>query len=161
MASYIPDLTRDNISLYTIPLYWVISIFPRFYGATLYEAKTKEKMDTRTPRGFVKQAGDSQKLDQASKDLISRTEAAVANSFENFGPFTAAVVAGSAAKLDPLVLNSLTFVYLGSRVLYSVLYINSTTLAVAKARSAAYVVGLGCLFTMFVQAGTRFKNAVL
>ena len=107
------------------------------------------------------QSGNNQKLDKATKDTISRAEAAQANGFENFGPFCAAVVAGSAAKLDPATLNYLTIAYLGSRVLYNVLYIKSSSIAVAKARSAAYVAGLGCLFTMFIKAGTSFKNAVL
>ncbi|GIZ37565.1 hypothetical protein CKM354_000100900 [Cercospora kikuchii] len=164
MTSYLPglpDLRRDAIALYTIPAFWLIAVTPRFLSMRLYEKQTGSKFDPRAPRNFTESVTHASKLDQDTKGFIVRGEAAMLNSFENFGPFTAAVVAGSAAKLNPATLNGLTIAYLGSRVVYNWVYMNSTTIGMGYARSMSYLTGLGCLFAMFIQAGTKFKNAVL
>jgi len=44
MASYLPDLSRDNISLYTIPAAFLIALAPRFYAASTYKAATNKSM---------------------------------------------------------------------------------------------------------------------
>lgn len=98
-------------------------------------------------------------IDVVNKGRLRRAEAAVANSFENFGPFAAAVVAGSTAKLNPALLNVLSIGYLLSRIAYSYLYIQSDTPQKAKARTFAYLVSMAFLFTLFVKAGGEFKNA--
>ncbi|KAM3421796.1 hypothetical protein BST61_g2174 [Cercospora zeina] len=82
----LPDLRRDNIALYTIPAFWLIAIMPRLFGMRLYEKKTGSKFDPRAPRNFSKSVASAPKLDQESKDFITRGEAAMLNSFENFGP---------------------------------------------------------------------------
>lgn len=61
-----------------------------------------------------------------------RAEGAQQNGFENIGLFAAAVVIGNVAKLDNWTLNSLSFGYLASRVLYNVIYIGGTTDAMCK-----------------------------
>ncbi|KAF2211005.1 hypothetical protein CERZMDRAFT_44055 [Cercospora zeae-maydis SCOH1-5] len=164
MSSYIPllpDLRRDNIVLYTIPAFWFIAITPRLFGMRLYEKQTGSKFDPRAPRNFSESVASAPNLDQASKDYIVRGEAAMLNSFENFGPFSAALVAGSVAKLSPTTLNALTFTYLGSRVVYTWVYMNSTTVQMGYARTVSYMTGLGCLFAIFIKAGTKFKNAAV
>lgn len=115
-------------------------------------------MDSRMPRDFVKTIEQHNSIDDIGKGRLRRAEAAVANSFENFGPFAAAVVAGSTAKLDPSVLNLLAIGYLLSRIAYSYLYIQSDTPQKAKARTFAYLVSMGFLFTMYGKAGGKFKN---
>lgn len=123
-----------------------------------FESKTSEKMDTRQPREFVKTIENHASIDVIGKGRLRRAEAAVANSFENFGPFAAACVAGSAAKLNPLLINMLSIGYLVSRIAYSYLYIQADTPQKAKARTFAYLVSMGLLFTIFVKAGGEFKN---
>ncbi|SMQ47249.1 unnamed protein product [Zymoseptoria tritici ST99CH_3D1] len=158
MAIHLPDLRHDNVSLYLVPVFWAISVAPRFWSSTAYQTKTKEKWDSRAPRDFVKAIEDNRVLDVAAKGRLRRAEAAVANSFENFGPFAAAVAAGSAAKLDPAVLNFLSIAYLLTRIAFIYLYIHSETAGVAKVRTCAYMGGMGLLFTIFVMAGAAFKN---
>ncbi|EGP90722.1 uncharacterized protein MYCGRDRAFT_90458 [Zymoseptoria tritici IPO323] len=125
MAIHLPDLRHDNVSLYLVPVFWAISVAPRFWSSTAYQTKTKEKWDSRAPRDFVKAIEDNRVLDVAAKGRLRRAEAAVANSFENFGPFAAAVAAGSAAKLDPAVLNFLSIAYLLTRIAFIYLYIHT------------------------------------
>jgi uncharacterized MAPEG superfamily protein len=111
----------------------------------------------RAPRDFVKTIEDNRILDIAAKGRLRRAEAAVANSFENFGPFAAAVTAGSAARLDPALLNFLSIAYLLSRIAFIILYIHGETAGIAKLRACAYMGGMGLLFTIFVMAGAAFK----
>lgn len=111
------------------------------------------------PRDFAKTIEKHTSIDLAVKGRLRRAEAAVANSFENFGPFAAAVVAGSTAKLNPVVLNLLSIGYLLSRIAYSYLYIQCDTPSKAKARTFAYLVSMAFLFTMFIKAGGVFMKA--
>ena len=57
MAAAFLDTTR-NLSLYTIPAAWVLSIVPHFYAASLGQ------FDNRHPRTYTKESGASQKLDK-------------------------------------------------------------------------------------------------
>jgi len=71
--------------------------------------------------------------------------------------FAAAVVAGNVAKVDSWWLNTLSFGYLGSRAVYNLLYINGA----GGARTAVFLSGIGMIFTLFIQAGNKVRNAVL
>lgn len=71
-------------------------------------------------------------LPTATKDTIARAEGAQQNGFENIGLFAAAVVVGNVAKLDNSTLNTLSYGYLASRVVYNFLYINGTTDALGE-----------------------------
>ncbi|CAK3827527.1 hypothetical protein AC579_4558 [Lecanosticta acicola] len=161
MAMRIPDFRRENISLYTIPVFWAIIMYPRYYAATTYNKHTQKSLDGRKPREFAQTIQDSAQLDATTKGRLARAEAAVANGFENFGPFAAAVVAGSAAKLDPAFLNSVTIGFLVSRVVYNWVYITGESTWKAKMRGATYMSGMGMLFAIFISAGNRLKQAVL
>ncbi|EGP90835.1 uncharacterized protein MYCGRDRAFT_88639 [Zymoseptoria tritici IPO323] len=68
------------------------------------------------------------------------------------------VCAGSAARLDPAVLNFLSIAYLLARIAFIYLYIHSGTAGVAKARTCAYMGGMGLLFTIFVMAAAAFTD---
>ncbi|KAF7192246.1 hypothetical protein HII31_06278 [Pseudocercospora fuligena] len=158
MASYLPNLQRDNIALYTIPAFWAISIYPRLFAAKLFETETREKFDAKAPRDFQGLVAANLTLDESKRGRIRRAEAACANGFENFGPFAAAVTAGSLAGLDALTLNGLTLGYLATRVFYNWCYIAGETAGMAKARTAAYMGGLGMLMTIFVKAGQKLNG---
>lgn len=112
------------------------------------------------PRDFVKTIEHHSSIDVVGKGRLRRAEAAVANSFENFGPFAAAVVAGSTAKLDPALLNLLSIGYLLSRIAYSYLYIQADTPEKAKYRTSAYLVSMAFLFCLIITAGGKFKNGM-
>jgi uncharacterized MAPEG superfamily protein len=156
MASFL-DFTR-NFSYYTIPAAWVLSIAPHVYATSLHDSKSPEtKFDNCSPRTLVPSLDRNQSLDSETKQTIIRAEAAQQNGFENIGLFAAAVVAANAAKVDSWWLNTLSFGYLGSRVVYNVLYIGGAN----GARTAVFLGGVGMIFTLFIQAGNKVRNAVL
>lgn len=48
--------------------------------------------------------------------------------------------------------------YIASRVVYNLVYINNTTLAVANVRSVVYVGSSALIFTMYVSAGLKMRE---
>ena len=161
MASYLPDLTRDNISLNTIPLAWAICLVPRMWGRWTFNKAAGKDMDTRHPREFSKQAAEDSSLDEKTRGRILRAEAAMANGFENIGLFAAAVVAGNVAKLPPKLLNGLSLGYIVSREVYMWIYICNDTKLLAAGRALAFFGGIGTIFTLFIKAGNKLRNAAL
>ena len=162
MASYIPDLARTNISLYTVPAAWVVAFMPRVWAIRTYTAATKKdtKAISLQPRDFSKIATNDQALDAKTRDRIIRAEAAQANGFENFGLFAAAVVAGNMAGLEVGTMNGLTIAYLVSRVVYNHIYIFND-LVPSQARSVTFLGGVGICMAMFVQAGNKMRRTLL
>ncbi|KAK4541184.1 hypothetical protein LTR36_008258 [Oleoguttula mirabilis] len=162
MASYLPNLARDNISLYTIPIAWIVAIMPRFYALSTYTAATNKsnKPIALQPRDFSKIAADEQGLDNKTRQRIIRAEAAQANGFENLGLFAAAVAAGNAAGLEASTLNGVAIAYIVSRVVYNHVYIYNDLLP-SQARTATFFVGVGCCMALFVQAGNKTKRTLL
>ncbi|TID13833.1 hypothetical protein E2P81_ATG01763 [Venturia nashicola] len=155
MAAGILDLT-GNLSLYTIPAAWVLAIAPHFYAASL----GGNKFDNKSPRTYTSSLASDQTLDQATKDAIIRAEGAQQNGFENLGLFAAAVLAGNYAKLDNSTLNWLSLGYLGSRVVYNLLYVNNTSDTTANARTGAFLSGIGLIFTLFIKSGNAIRNSL-
>ncbi|KAK5128365.1 hypothetical protein LTR85_003033 [Meristemomyces frigidus] len=162
MASYLPNLARDNISLYTIPVAWVVAFMPRIYAISTYTSITKKdtKAISLQPRDFIKIAADDQALDNKMTQRIIRAEAATSNGFENLGLFAAAVAAGNAAGLDVSTLNGITIAYIVSRVVYNHIYIFND-LVPSQARTVTFLGGVGMCMALFVQAGNRMKRTLL
>lgn len=160
MASIIPNFSKDNLSLYAIPAAWVVAIVPRFYAIVAYKQSTKKDLDGKAPRDWPLQLANNQALDAKAKGRIMRAESAQSNGLENIGLFAAAVVAGNVAGLPANTLNTLSFSYVASRIVYNYIYINNDDIPVA-ARTATFFAGLGCVFTLFIKAGNGLKNAVI
>lgn len=147
-----------NLSFYAIPIAWALCLVPHAYAHFLYETKSSSKADNRKPRSFVASLDQNQSLDKATKDTISRAEAAQQNGFESIGFFAAAVVAGNVAGLEPTLLNGLAYGYIASRVLYNVVYVNNTSQALAAGRSVIWMSGIGCCFGLFIFAGNKLRQ---
>lgn len=86
-----------------------------------------------------------------------RAEGCQQNGFENVGVFAAAVVAANVAKLDVGYLNMLSWGYIASRVVYTYIYLNNTSLGFAYVRSVVFVGGVGLCMTMFVSAANVLR----
>ena len=160
MASYIPNLYRDNISLYTVPAAAVLCVAPRFFAANTYKAATSKKFDSMQPRSFSETVKGDQSLDAKTKGRIVRAEAAVLNGFETLGLYAAAVTAANAAGVGAGTLNGLSLAYLTIRLTYNHIYIYQDLLP-TQVRSFSWMASLGVIFSMFILAGNRFKNAVV
>ncbi|ORY26134.1 hypothetical protein BCR39DRAFT_541913 [Naematelia encephala] len=156
------DLTR-NYSFYAIPIAWGLAIAPHLYAVALFDkerAPGTAKWDVCNPRkneSNVKEA----KLSPAIQDRFLRSEAANTNGTINFPIFIGAIIAGNYAKLSSKTLNTISAIYLISRVAYNVLYINNTSRSVGLARTASFFTGIIACFTVFVKAGNRVYDAVL
>lgn len=157
MASYLPNLSRDNISLYTIPAAWLIALMPRFYAASTYKASTGKSFNAVNPRLFVGECSSTQSLDSTTKGRILRAESAQQNSYENLGLFAAAIVAGNAAGLTPSTLNGLGLAYVGVRFVYNHIYIFQD-LVPTQVRTLAFFASVGCYMALFVQAGWKWNE---
>jgi len=98
------------------------------------------------------------KMDKIFKMRLLRAEAATANGLETLGFYAAAVVAANAAHVDVDVLNALTLGYLGSRVVYNVVYVwLQDSRAFAPVRSLAWITGVCLTVAMYVKAGMKLS----
>ncbi|KAM3088792.1 hypothetical protein ACMFMG_000421 [Clarireedia jacksonii] len=134
------DTTR-NLSFYTIPAAWVLSILPHSYAIT-----RSSNFDNRNPREY----SDNLEADKTIDETM--------NGMENMGLFAAAVVAGNVAGLPARTLNLLSGGYLVSRAVYNFVYINNTSGMMAHTRSAVYAVGIVHIMTLFVKSGNILKD---
>lgn len=73
MISYALDLTKDNVSLYLIPLGWVVAIAPRIWAQSTYSKATGGENLFRhlNPREFANMARDNQQLDRTTRLRVS------------------------------------------------------------------------------------------
>ena len=79
---------------------------------------------------------------------------------ENLGFFAAAVVAANTAGVETGWLNLLSWSYVGSRVVYNLIYANNTTEVLATARSATYFTGVGLCLGLYVSAGNKVSGGL-
>ncbi|KAK0515028.1 hypothetical protein JMJ35_002407 [Cladonia borealis] len=64
MTTFLPN---QNLSLYTIPLAYILALAPHVYAVTLYESSTKKKFDMKHPRGMTSKLSQDQSIDNATK----------------------------------------------------------------------------------------------
>lgn len=152
------SLLNTNLSFYTVPLAWVLSIIPHAYAIAVHDGVSSKKFDITQPRSLTASLDSNQTVDKATKDKIVRAEGAQQNGFENVGLFAAAVVAGNVAHVEPTLLNALAYGYLASRVVYNVIYINNTSWAMGQTRTAVFLSGIGCCFALFITAGNKLRQ---
>ncbi|CAJ2502755.1 Uu.00g101490.m01.CDS01 [Anthostomella pinea] len=160
MASYIPNLSRDNISLYLVPVAWVVAIMPRFWAASNYRKACGKDFNALQPRDMVSQINLDQAIDSKTKGRLLRAEAAQQNGMENMGLFAGAIAAGNAAGLSPATLNGLGLAYVGLRVVYNHIYIFND-LVPPFARTATFLSSVGVCWAMCIQAGNKAKSSLI
>jgi uncharacterized MAPEG superfamily protein len=150
-------LAQTNISMYTLPISWILCLAPRLYAAYSYTTLSSKPIDLLLPRALAARATAEPSLTIAERDRIVRAEAAQANGLENVGFFAAAVVAANVAGVSKLVLNSLSLAYLVSRALYNWLYVVGDKKSLALARTVVFFAGQGILFSLCILAGNRMR----
>ncbi|KAH7078953.1 hypothetical protein BKA63DRAFT_254894 [Paraphoma chrysanthemicola] len=91
----------QNYSLYTIPIYWAIALYPHMYAVSLI--RTSISYDTwnmHNPRGQATAPSYQKLLSAATFARFERAEAAHANGMENASFFVGAVLAGCMGGVD-------------------------------------------------------------
>lgn len=155
------SLSTTNYSFYTIPAAWLLSILPHTYAIILYSISAHKRFDNCHPRSLISKLEGDQTIDKRTKERIIRAEGAQQNGFENLAFYAAAVTAGNAAGLAPQTMNMLSGVYLASRALYNLVYINGDTAALAGLRTTVYTGGVGLICAIFVMAGNVMNKKLL
>lgn len=98
---------------------------------------------------FQQHNGDPRAFLAQATGRAARADAAQKNSFENFAPFAAAVIiAHVAGDASQAVINFWSGLFIVSRIAYIWFYLNDQ----ARARSAAYTVGLAATVALFISA---------
>lgn len=152
-------LNTSNLSLYTLPIAWLICLTPRFYNAFMYTTRSGKSIDLVNPRSPPVKASTEPALDPRLKNRILRAEAAMHNGLENVGYFAAAVVAGNMAGLSREVVNGLSVGYVVSRAVYNLAYMFGETTFWGAVRSILFFVGQGQIWALFILAGKELNKA--
>ncbi|KAB5558533.1 hypothetical protein GE09DRAFT_116575 [Coniochaeta sp. 2T2.1] len=156
MAASIFDLTKSQLSYYTIPAAMVLLYVPHTYAQL---ASGRKNLNNAYPRATDDNVVKDETMDKRTKNRILRARAAHANGNETIGLYAAAVVAANVAGADVKSVNYLTLGYIASRVAYNYIYViaqdNSRW---APLRTVVWTTGLGIIFTLFVKAGNAAAN---
>jgi uncharacterized MAPEG superfamily protein len=155
---YSVTMSFANLSVYGIPVYYVLSLLPHSYALGLVRSQGS-KWDNANPR--------STNLDEAVKKSVTadiygrfeRAESAHKNGMENLPVFMAAVILGNMAKLDSTYLNAFTAAFLSSRVVYTYCYITIADRKRSFFRSVIWAVGMLMCMTTIVKAGNVFASS--
>ncbi|KAK4056449.1 hypothetical protein OIO90_002592 [Microbotryomycetes sp. JL221] len=142
----------SNLTAIALPVAWVVAISPHWYAAYLSKvSKDLQFFDNRAPREFLAKVRAQEKQTPDTRKYL-RAEAAQQNSFENLPVFLATLAAGHAARLPTSFINKFITFYIASRVLYSVLYIQTTRQKFTGLRSLVYVAGIGACSIVWFRA---------
>ncbi|CAA7267303.1 unnamed protein product [Cyclocybe aegerita] len=137
------------LSLYSIPVMWLISYYPSFlknYMLVGQRAFTNLQPRTNIARMQVKNVP----ADLAAR--IARMEGAHINGLENLPFFGLAVLAGNYAGVDDKALNIASGLYLVWRIVFNYLYFNQTTPGAAGLRSMTWLTSLAFPFYLFIKS---------
>ena len=156
-----------NLSLYTVPLAWILALSPRVYSMLTYATFSSNPQIKRdaphvhVPRTFTTIALSDSTLPALYQQRIIRAESASLNGIENLGLFAAAVAVGNWAGVDVRVLNWMSVGYLLSRVVYNVIFVRwNDTNRWVWLRTTVFMVGLLDCLGVFVLAGRKVNAGV-
>lgn len=98
---------------------------------------------------YGEQAVRSGKITQKQLDMMYRTEAAQANTIENFTLLVGAMALASAAGVEPSLINRAGLIYTGARIAYGLNYVFVETQVLSLTRSLVWWVGnVSCLWLL-------------
>ncbi|KAF1841556.1 uncharacterized protein K460DRAFT_344463 [Cucurbitaria berberidis CBS 394.84] len=147
----------SNYSFYSIPIYWIVALYPHAYAAGVIKKANNNKWNNQSPRSTEANEQYKKSVPADVYATYERAEAAHKNAMENAPFFIGAVLAGNYAGLSPSTLNFITGAYLGLRILYSVLYINTTTQKSSYLRSLTWLSSIVLLIGTYIKAGNNLS----
>ncbi|MDR3391610.1 MAG: MAPEG family protein [Sulfuriferula sp.] len=121
--------------------YWCVLFAALLPYPIVMFAKAGQKYDNHAPREQLEHAQGSRK----------RAYWAQLNAFEAFPAFAAAIIIAQLQHVAQSTVDHLALVFVAMRVLHALFYV----LDKAPLRSMVWAVGIGCVITLFVLAGTR------
>ena len=145
-------MALPNYSAFAIPIYHLISLLPHAYAIQLIRRANNGRWNNSNPR-----SSDWHTLLQKSVPArvfarYERAEAAHKNCMENLSLFSAAVIMGNVARLEPSRLNGVTAAYLLARVAYMLVYVNVESKRWSFLRTGIYTVSVALCFALMIPA---------
>jgi len=150
MSSSTLTTTTRNLSILSIPAYYVLSVLPHTYAVLLASRGQPTKWDNRNPRSSSLKSRIQENLGPDLYAKYERAEAAHANGIENLPIFAAAMVVGNMARLKGL--ERIAGIYLALRAIYSVVYIQTSDNRFILVRTGLWAASLGVCFDVFRRA---------
>lgn len=144
-----------NYSLLAIPAHWVLSLAPHAYAMQIVKGATNGRWNNANPRGSS-WAAELQRIVPA--DVLARherAEAAHRNGLESLPMFVAAVLAANVAGLDRGLVDTHAAVFLGLRVVYTLIYINVSKRKASFARTGVWMSSMMVCLSLIGRAALK------
>ncbi|GAB0142755.1 hypothetical protein EsHS_00003294 [Epichloe bromicola] len=145
------NLSR-NLSLFTVPAAFGLSLLPHLYAVS---SAGFNVYDNSYPRAYRDTLMRDTSVPKVRKQRILRAEAASLNGLETIGLFAASVLAGNYARLDTATLNHLSIGYLVSRLAYTLAYVLVQNRRLSWLRTAIWQVTGLYIALFWIKAGNK------
>jgi uncharacterized MAPEG superfamily protein len=128
-----------NYSLFAIPAYMVLAMVPHSYSVWLVTKHNNRKFDLPSPRSTDNRVRIEKSVPRHIYRKYERCRAAHDNMLENMAFVTAGILAGIVGTLDASFMNTACAVYLVSRVLHIISYVQISSHKFATLRTLWYL----------------------
>jgi uncharacterized MAPEG superfamily protein len=144
-----------NYHLLAIPAQWVLSLVPHVYALQLIKGATNGRWNNANPKGtsWATELQRSVPSDVLAK--FERGEAAHRNGLENLPIFAAAILAAHVAGVDHDLISAHAAVFLGLRVVYTLIYVNVAKGTASFARTGVWLSSVLVCFSLFGKAALK------
>ncbi|PWY99171.1 hypothetical protein BCV70DRAFT_163258 [Testicularia cyperi] len=144
----------SNLTWAALPAAFLLAAWPHWY--TIYLAETNKVQGgwaNTNPRAWVAQlnakAATGKRLSALERTIL-RGQSCQANSFENVPTFVAATIFANYTKLDNSTINKFIITYLGSRFVFTLLYLKTDSYAKSFLRTAVFQVGILAMWYVWI-----------
>ncbi|KAG8988690.1 hypothetical protein FRB94_002999 [Tulasnella sp. JGI-2019a] len=152
----VPNIRIDSpLSLYSIPVLYVVALYPQYVKGFLMKAALGGYPNT-NPRGNIEKC----RKKGISEDIIKkmeRAQGAHTNGLETWPVFAISILAANVAGVDHRTTNLFAGGIVVLRIIYNWLYINGTTGRIASLRSLNWTVTMIASLVLVVKAANGFK----
>ncbi|KAK9349886.1 hypothetical protein V1523DRAFT_421538 [Lipomyces doorenjongii] len=150
-------LPTQNYSLFALPVYYVLSLYPHAYAVNLIKAATNGQWDNANPRSAVWDETMKRIVPKEIYTTFERAESAHKNGMENFPLFATALVLGTVVQLPSQRMNAFAGTFLIVRALYTAAYINVKRGKISFVRSALWGLGMGLCISVIGMAANKVR----
>ncbi|KAK9239630.1 hypothetical protein V1525DRAFT_29623 [Lipomyces kononenkoae] len=148
-------LPAQNYSLFALPAYYILSLYPHVYALNLIRAATNGQWDNANPRSTLWDETMKRIVPKETYACFERAEGAHKNGMENFPLFATALVLGTVAELPSQTMNAFAGMFLIVRALYTAAYINIKRGKISLVRTALFGLGMGLCISSIGMAANK------
>ena len=148
-----------NYSLFTIIAYMVLAAVPHAYSVCLIGSNNNWKWDNASPRSQNNRSNVSKSVPNEVYRKFERCRAAHDNMLENMAFVIGGILAGIMCKLDAGWMNTMSAICIGSRVLYVLSYVCTSSQSLSPLRTVWYLTSSIPILLMYWKAGMVLKEA--